>query len=297
MKKITRLFLCLLLTLSLAVPAAAAPASYPSQMRFSSRKAVKILMIGNSYTWFNKMPEMLEKISSSAGVKTKVTSVTCGGASLKHFADKSTRIGRRVNQLLKSQKWDYVILQDRHFYPIAYPERLYDAVLDLKPRIEAAGAKTVLFMTWAPYGYSKDYSMYKNVVKGRENYQKQVQEIYETTAKEANALVVPAGLSVTKADKADIVKRLLRRDGSHPNYAGSYVTACTIFKTLFPNSSDTITYYGRFASRPRTARALQRIAIDTAQNYQQPNKETKTETAFSWRSLFLSLLLLFIRTD
>ena len=99
MKKITRLFLCLLLTLSLAVPAAAAPASYPSQMRFSSRKAVKILMIGNSYTWFNKMPEMLEKISSGAGVKTKVTSVTCGGASLKHFADRSTRIGRRVNQL------------------------------------------------------------------------------------------------------------------------------------------------------------------------------------------------------
>ena len=289
MKKFARLLLCLLLIGSLTLPVYASPAqtvTVSSQSRSHNRapnnnkKTTKILMIGNSYTWYNDLHLILERICASAGVKADVTAVTRGGASLLLYANKSSSMGRRVHQLLKNQKWDYVILQDRHFYPIAHPERLYDAVLSLKPYIEAAGAKTVLFMTWAPYRYHKDYQRYENIVKNREDYQAQIQEIYETTAKEANAIVVPAGLSILNVDNAKTGVRTLRQDGSHPSYAGSYITACTIFKTLFPNAAGTITYYGKFQSRPKVARTLQKIAADTVRNYRQPQVSAKAAETF-----------------
>ncbi len=284
MKKLNRLLLCLLLIGSLivsAIPVSASPtqtAAVSSQSRITrspNKKSVKILMIGNSYTWYNDLHLILEKMCNSAGIKADVTAVTRGGASLLLYANKSSRLGRKVHQMLKNQKWDYVILQDRHFYPIAHPERLYDAVLSLTSYIKSAGAKPVLFMTWAPYKYHKDYQRFKDIIKGREDYQAQIQEIYEATAQEADAIVVPAGLSILNADKAKTGIRLLRQDGSHPSYAGSYITACTIFKTLFPNASGNITYYGKFQAKPKIARSLQKIAAETVQKYRQPSSSVQ----------------------
>lgn len=233
------------------------------------KKTQKILLIGNSYTWYNHLDQMLEHICSSAGIKAKVTSVTQGGASLSLYANKSHRLGRKVYQLLKTQKWDYVVLQDRHYYPISNPEKLYDSVQTLQPYIEAAGAKTVLFMTWAPETFCKDYKAFQYIVSGRDDYQAKIKEVYESTARESNALVVPAGIAVLKAEKKQNSVPLLRKDGSHPTYAGSYVTACTIFKTLFPDSPD-ISYAGKLQGHPKTAKLLCQIATETAKSYRQP---------------------------
>lgn len=276
MKKFITLLLCIVLTGSLAFPVSAASSTEEQTLSQShlgvqsqGKKAKKILLIGNSYTWYNNLDQMLENVCASAGVNADVKSITQGGASLSQYADKSHRLGRKVYQALRTQKWDYVVLQERHFYPISNPEKFYDAVLKLQPYIEAAGAKTVLFMTWAPASFCKDYKYFQYIVSGRTDYQAKIKEVYESTALEANAIVVPAGLAVLKAEKRQKDVPLLRKDGSHPSYAGSYVTACTIFKTLFPDSPD-ISYQGKLQSRPKTAAILCQTATETAKSYRQP---------------------------
>lgn len=277
MKKFITLLLCIILTGFLAFPVSASVSVEDQSLSQShlgvqsqAKKAKKILLIGNSYTWYNNLDQMLENICTSTGINADVKSITKGGASLSMYADKSHRLGRKVYQALRSQKWDYVVLQDRHFYPISNPERFYEAVLKLQPYIEAAGAKTVLYMTWAPADFCKDYQAFRYIVSGRTDYQAKIKEVYESTARETNAIVVPAGIAVLKAEKRQKDVPLLRKDGSHPSYAGSYVTACTIFTTLFPDSPD-ISYQGRLQSIPKTAAILCQTATQTAKSYRQPN--------------------------
>lgn len=276
MKKMVTSLLCFLLALSMAVPTSASVSSVSQSISQShlgtqaeNTKAKKILMVGNSYTWYHHLDEMVENICTSAGVKAEVTSVAKPGASLKLFSNTNNRFGHKVYQLLKSKKWDYVILQDRHFYPISSPDKLYDAVLKLQPYIEASGAQTVLFMTWAPDSRCKDYETFKYIVSGRTQYQSKIKEVYETTARDVNAIVVPAGLAVLKAEKLNHTIPLLRNDGSHPTYAGSYVTACTIFKTLFPDAPE-ISYKGKLQNMPKAASTLLRAASETVSSYKQP---------------------------
>lgn len=276
MKKMVTSLLCFLLAVSMAVPTSASVSSVSQSVSQShlgaqaeNTKVKKILMIGNSYTWYHHLDEMLEDICSSAGVKAEVTSVAKPGASLKLFSNTNNRFGRRVYQLLKYKKWDYVILQDRHFYPISSPDKLYDAVLKLHPYIEASGAQTVLFMTWAPDSRCKDYETFKYIVSGRTQYQAKIKEAYETTAKDVNAIVVPAGLTILKAEKLNLTVPLLRKDGSHPTYAASYAAACTIFKTLFPDAPE-ISYKGKLEKMPKVAAALLQAASETVSSYRQP---------------------------
>lgn len=277
MKKFITLLLCIVLTGTLAFPVSASASAEEQSLSQShlgvqsqEKKTKKILLIGNSYTWYNNLDQMLQNICTSAGIKANVKSITQGGASLSLYADKSHRLGRKVYQALRSQKWDYVVLQERHFYPISNPEKFYDAVLKLQPYIEAAGAKTVLYMTWAPASFCKDYKYFRYIVSGRTDYQAKIKEVYESTARETNALVAPAGLAVLKAEKRQKDVPLLKKDGSHPTYAGTYVTACTIFKTLFPDSP-AISYEGKLQSRPKTAAILCQTATETAKSYRQPN--------------------------
>lgn len=276
MKKMVTSLLCFLLAISMAVPTSASVSSVNHQLSQShlgaqaeNTRAKKILIIGNSYTWYHHLDEMVEHICNSAGVKAEVTSVARPGASLRLFSNTNNRFGRKVYQLLKNQKWDYVILQDRHFYPVTNPDKLYNAVIKLDPYIKASGAQTVLLMTWAPDSRSDDYEKFKYIVSGRADYQKRIKEAYETTAQDINAIVIPAGLAVLKANKSNPNIPLLRKDGSHPTYAGSYITACTIFKTLFPGSPE-ISYKGFLESKPKAASVLLQAASETVSTYKQP---------------------------
>ena len=68
------------------------------------------------------------------------------------------------------QRWDYVILQDRRYYPISKPQRMKRTIRKLAPYIQASGAKMVLYQTWAPGKWHNDYNRYDSV-SNRSDYQ------------------------------------------------------------------------------------------------------------------------------
>ncbi|MDO4276820.1 MAG: DUF4886 domain-containing protein [Eubacteriales bacterium] len=263
MKKI----LCIILTVFLLtgsfvnMAAAYSPAVVGNQ---SGSRATKILLIGNSYTYYNNFDDILKNVCEGAGKKVKITMVTKGGARLEEAADRHTKEGKEVYRLLKGQKWDYVVLQDRHYFPLVRPGKIKKAVMTLKPLIEGAGAKMALFMTWAPGNGHDDYIRYSSVVSGRRQYQAKIASAYEKIAREANAIVIPTGISFQNNVKQKTGIRLLRPDRSHPTYAGSYLSACTMFNTLLGTTSPT-TYSGEL--NYSEAKTLRKIARQTVKQY------------------------------
>lgn len=252
-------------------------------------------MIGNSYTLCNKSSLLLQKLCRSAGKNVKVTQVAKHGASLEQHADPSTDTGKKIDSLLKNKKWDYVILQDRHHNPIENPNSLKNAVRDLAPRIKKSGAEILFFMTWAPGIRHKDYQTYQDQVKNPIDYQKKVASVYESIAAEVKRTVVPVGFAFMHARRAVPRVRLLRRDQSHPTFAGSYLMASTIYATLFEDPAPS--YYATDRLRPSTAKTLLRVAKKTVSNYKKTGKDKMHNCILSFPvfySCFLSLSVEYI---
>ncbi|MDO4339617.1 MAG: DUF4886 domain-containing protein [Eubacteriales bacterium] len=265
MKKFAVFLICILLLEGISPQVSYASAGNFAQQTTAQRpaagKTTRILLVGNSFTLFNHLDELLTNLSQSAGRKVKVTTVAQGGASLEQYASLITPEGKILHRLLADQKWDYVILQDRHFYPIVHPDKLKNSVLALKPYIKRSGARLALYMTWAPGKGHQEYTTFRHLVSGKRDFQLKVGKVYKDAGKAANALVIPVGYAFYR-EQSNSGVRLLRQDKYHPNYAGSYLAACTIYSAIFkesPNSS----FYGEL--RGSTARHLQRLAYRTVQ--------------------------------
>ena len=112
-------------------------------------KPYNILFIGNSYTYFNKMPtEYFNKIAESAGITVNVESVTRGGWTLLKHASEEFEEGAKITSLLKENSYDYVVLQEQSFRPAVDPKRFFDGARALNEKIKANGATPFLYATW-----------------------------------------------------------------------------------------------------------------------------------------------------
>ena len=69
---------------------------------------MRILMLGNSLTAANDMPQTLAALTGAA-----VVSHTRGGARLAEHLNPATRLGARTQAALAAERWDFVVLQAR----------------------------------------------------------------------------------------------------------------------------------------------------------------------------------------
>jgi uncharacterized protein DUF4886 len=192
---------------------------------------LRILFIGNSYTYFNNLPVMLERIAASATPPRKIETkaVVVGGATLRQHWEKKTALG-----VIQSENWDFVVLQEQSSLGVTfmidgqtritdYTEfhkyvRLFDEAIRKK------GAKTVLYGTWA----RKD---------APQEDQAMLDYAFASIAKELHAVLVPAGITWQAVRKAKPSIELYNADGSHPSPAGTYLTASCFLATLLNESS------------------------------------------------------------
>ena len=91
-----------------------------------------ILFIGNSYTYFNDMPEKIfAPMAEAAGYPANVTSVTRGGYHLFQFADPADEGGKQLRAAIAGNHYDVVVLQDQSSGPIFERAEFEQAVGDL----------------------------------------------------------------------------------------------------------------------------------------------------------------------
>ena len=105
---------------------------------------MRILFLGNSFTFFNDLPDMVAEI-----LNAEVGRNLRGGAYLSQHLDEADELCPITRKLLTEETWDYVVLQDQSRGPIEHSEDFRRAVDALCPMIRAAGAKPILYETWA----------------------------------------------------------------------------------------------------------------------------------------------------
>ena len=153
---------------------------------------MRILMLGNSFTFTNNMPKMLAELTEA-----EVVHHTRGGARLSEQLNPSTKLGSQTQAALQKEKWDYVVLQEMSHGPITAPKSFFSSVEQLCRQIRANGAVPILFATWA---YQRGGA--KLAAKGWD---------YDEMAR---------ALSDTQV--------LYAADGVHPSELGSHIAAETI---------------------------------------------------------------------
>lgn len=197
----------------------------------------QVLFLGNSYTYYNTMPAMVEDIARSFGDSVYQESHTPGGYHLQGHSTNATSLTK-----IKSRNWDYVILQDQsqrpsfdsttvHFYTFPYAENLCDSI-----RANDSCTQPMFFMTWGRengdasncpnYPPSCTYS----------GMQSRLRDNYLIMGRENNTPVAPVGAVWREVRQADSTLSLYTSDGSHPNVAGSYLAACTFYSSTFHQS-------------------------------------------------------------
>ena len=89
------------------------PVRRPAQAhRQEEERSMRILMLGNSFTFFNDMPEMVREITGA-----QVVSHTRGGAWLSEQLNADTEMGAATLKALE-EHWDYVVLQEYSNGPV-----------------------------------------------------------------------------------------------------------------------------------------------------------------------------------
>jgi hypothetical protein len=228
---------------------------------------IRILFIGNSYTFVNNLPKVLESLASHEARSIETVSVTEGGATLKkHWQD-----GKALAAIRKGH-WNYVVLQEHStfgsttvinnvaqlndpadFYTYA---RLFDA------EIKKVGAKTLFYMTWARQNAPQNQAI--------------IAKTYAHIAEELHDEVVPVGLAWGYSLKANPEVALHQVDKSHPNPDGTYLAACVFYATLYhKNPVGLVSYNTSNTGSPplvdkQDAIFLQKLAWQTVAQSEQP---------------------------
>jgi hypothetical protein len=180
---------------------------------FMPATALNILFIGNSFTQRNDLPGLIAVMSQESGVLIHHNLISAGGASLRtHW-----NAGRAAKEIADAD-YDYVVLQEQSTLPVKNAKRMAENVRLFDEAVKQAGAKTVLYMTWARQFAPES--------------QKAISDAYNTIAKELGAIVVPVGDAWQKFIAKQKQPTLYDRDESHPSFAGTYFAACVFLAAL-----------------------------------------------------------------
>ncbi|WP_437880724.1 SGNH/GDSL hydrolase family protein [Pseudomonas sp. LRF_L74] len=199
-----------------ALPSAGAVIEQVEARQPVAAKPLQVLFVGNSYTFYNDMPKIVQQMSIDAAQPRPlaVKDVTWGGASLEAHWHKGD-----VQQALASQHWDYVVIQDFSTMPVEHPETTRKYVRLVSDAARNSGAQPILYMTWA-----REYDP---------AMQAQLDSVYTELANATHSLLAPVGKAWMEA-LADAHKPdLYIQDGSHPTYSGSYLAASVFYSLIY----------------------------------------------------------------
>lgn len=182
-----------------------------------SQAQTRILFVGNSYTYYHEMPEMVRKLAEVNGVTVEIMSAVNGGVSLKDHWEENR--GLQTKTLIENGSYDFVVIQDQSLTPLNKPDQTITYGKILTELIKSKGGAVVIFQTWSR--------------KGKPQMQVQLDKTYAELSEKTGARIAPVARSWHKAFEEFPDLELYDYDGSHPSEIGSYLAALVIYKTVF----------------------------------------------------------------
>ena len=195
------------------------------------KDTLKVLCIGNSFTYYCGTPAMLKEIAWSEGHFIDISASLKGGWTMaKHLSLETT------DDMIAEGGWDYMLLQDQSLVPakvgrdpkgMAQQIREMEAVA-VKVRTLSPECKAVVENTWAYWKY--DFGSFKSLDDFDKNGKKGAKILAKAVG---NAEVSPIGQAfrIVRAERPDI--NLYHTDKHHQSVLGSYLKSCVNYLVLY----------------------------------------------------------------
>lgn len=191
-------------------------------------KKFSVLFVGNSYTYYNKMPETsFTEIANAAGYEVEVTSITRGGYRLCQFADPENDEGKRLRETIAGKHYDFAVLQEQSITPITDEAQFLCGVKDVMALIDAD--KFIMYATW---GRNDGSANLAELGLTREEMTEKLSLAYNKAANLYNADIAEVGKAFLEYSRTHDKNELYNPDNSHPSAVGSALAAEVIFKTM-----------------------------------------------------------------
>ena len=197
-----------------------------------------VLFLGNSYTSFNNLPQLVSDIANSMGDTVNFDSNTPGGATFNAHSTNATTLSK-----ISQNEWDFVVLQAQSQEPSFSPGQVandvypYAQILIDSIAQNSSCTEPLFYMTWGrKYGDQQNCVAYPPIC-SYEGMQDRLRKSYLEMANTHNASVSPVGIAWKNAMALDSNIELYTTDNSHPSLLGSYLAACTFYSSIFKKSS------------------------------------------------------------
>ncbi|MFN5627988.1 MAG: PKD domain-containing protein [Bacteroidota bacterium] len=213
--------------------------------KLSAQDTLRVLFLGNSYTSYNNLPQLVQSLSNSAGKTLIIDSNMPGGMLVSgHVIDPTS------NSKISQGTWDYIVIQEQSQIPTIDFYRyndMYPAISDLKALAEQFNpcTKIITYMTWGrrfggqqcdpPNTYCSPVFVDFN------HMQDSLTSAYTEISDILNIQCAPVGVTWQNILN-DTTLILHSNDNSHPNIDGSYVAALTIFSSIWKQPSNGIAF-------------------------------------------------------
>lgn len=184
---------------------------------------LRVLFVGNSYTYQNSLPSVVAAISEASGQPLEVEVIGEGGARLStHWQSTGARERIEMGAL------DRVVLQGQSLESIMGAKGFFGFGALLAEAIEATGAETVWFATWARGEghaiYSPDW--------GPDRMARSIDFSYQSAADSFGGTVARVGAAFELARLELPEVGLYTADLSHASPAGALLAACVLAQEL-----------------------------------------------------------------
>ena len=183
----------------------------------------RVLFVGNSYTFYNDLPRVVQAIAAASGLALDVDAAAIGGAQLMTHWESDSR-----NRVMTGG-YDYVVMQGQSVEPVlARAGFLMHAEL-FADAIDAAGSEGVWFATWAR---REGHEIYSATSLTPETMAAGLLSGYREAAAHHDDILADVGSAWTMALATVPEAELFDLDGSHPAPAGTLLAACVITRAL-----------------------------------------------------------------
>ncbi len=188
----------------------------PVKRSAQEEKPLRVVIVGNSFTYFWNMPQLVQAMGASQGVSLEIRQSTVGGSNLKqHWLEEK---GTLTRKFLKEERWDYVILGDHSLSTIDTPKSFDLYAKKFTELVRSIGAEHIVYMTWA---YKSNPLMQPTITKA-----------YLALAEELNVKVIPVGPIWMKCRELRPDLNLYI-DDKHPTSDASFLIALIVYKSVY----------------------------------------------------------------
>jgi hypothetical protein len=187
-----------------------------------AREGRPILFIGNSLTYVNDLPLIVEALADSVPGLTPAQRLAPAMAAFPDYALEDHWANGTAVRAIDQGKWSVVVLQQGSSALEESRVNLRQWTKKFDERIRAVGARPAMYAVWPFASRQFDFD--------------RVNESYTLAATDVNGMLFPVGEAWRAAWRRDPDLQLYAPDGLHPSVRGSYIGALVITSMLLDKS-------------------------------------------------------------